>query len=742
MSVAENHQRDWKRAWLRRLAAPAALLVISVLFHWKLVLTNQYTWLESPDLANLVMPWMQFQASEWHAGRFPMWDPNSWTGQPLFGQGQPGSAYPLNWLMFWMPLNDHGWLRQDVLHWYYVLIHFLAALTCYALARELGRSRGASIVAGSIFALGGYVAYTDWPQMLNGAVWAPLVFLYIFRVASGKSVLASSLLSGFFLGVTWLVGHHQLPLFVSIAAAAMWIVVIASSQPVVRMVRLAAIAFLITGMTGAFQTLPMVEYGRQAVRWVGTEHPEGIGEVVSYELHKEHSLKPVSLIGLVIPGIEPGAYSSYVGGAALSLAILGLILGWKDRRVRWLGALMLGGILFALGPNSVFHGVIYALLPLVDKARVPAASTIVFMLGLAPLAAFGVDWLALPESSMVTRRASWILAGIGSVLMFGSLFFYAAHVMPVISDNRMVITAFVAILLAGLMAGLRSGGISRRAGWILALGLVLFELGNVTDYWLPATTDRTHDIYLSKMAAHYDIARYIKGQGEFARFNYDEKEIPYNIGDWYGIEGFNAYAASVPSSLWAHDIFSQRVQDILGIRYYVGKTAAHPDQPEKFLGRSGLNVYENTNAFPRVWSVHQSRKVLGPQQAHDLLGDEGFNARNEVFLIGENPPRLPSCSGDEVWMPRHEPNYVRIEAHMQCKGIVILTDTWFPGWRATVDGKSAKIERAYGFARGVLVEPGSHIVEMRYRPLSVYLGAAMSLLATGIVIVGVRRKPS
>ena len=68
-------------------------------------------------MANLMMPWMQFEASEWHAGRFPMWDPNSWTGQPLFGQGQPGAAYPLNWLMFWMPLNSHGWLRQDVLHY-------------------------------------------------------------------------------------------------------------------------------------------------------------------------------------------------------------------------------------------------------------------------------------------------------------------------------------------------------------------------------------------------------------------------------------------------------------------------------------------------------------------------------------------------------------------------------------------------------------------------------------------------
>ena len=470
------------------MAAPAALLAIGVLFHWKLVLTNQYTWLESPDMANLMLPWLQFQASEWHEHRFPSWDPNSWTGQPLFGQGQPGAAYPLNWLMFWMPLDAHGWLRQDVLHWWYVLIHFLASLTCYALARELGRSRVASIVAGCIFSLGGYVAFTDWPQMLNGAVWAPLVFLYLFRVERGERVLASSLLSGFFLGLCWLAGHHQLPLFVSIAAAIFWIAIVSlRREPVFKMVWLAAAAFIISGMTSAFQTLPMAEYGRQAVRWVGADQPQGLGETVPYELHKDHSLKPVSLIGIVVPGIEHSAYDSFVGTVAMTLAVLGLVLGWNDRRVRWLGGMALGGILFALGPNSVFHGVLYALLPLVDKARVPAAGSIVFMLGLAPLAAFGVDRLAAPESRAATRRAGWILAGFATLLAFASLFFYAARVTLAISDNRMVITAFVAILLAGLMAGLRAGGISARAGTVAALALVLFELGNVTDYWLPAT---------------------------------------------------------------------------------------------------------------------------------------------------------------------------------------------------------------------------------------------------------------
>src|ERR1035437_2366810 len=122
MQVAEKHQGDGNRPLWAALAVPALLLVVVVLFYWKLTLSSQYSWMDSPDFAYQVLPWFQFQAGEWHAGRFPLWDPHAWAGQSLIGQGQPGAAYPLNWLLFLVPLR-HGWIRLAALHWYYVLIH-------------------------------------------------------------------------------------------------------------------------------------------------------------------------------------------------------------------------------------------------------------------------------------------------------------------------------------------------------------------------------------------------------------------------------------------------------------------------------------------------------------------------------------------------------------------------------------------------------------------------------------------
>jgi uncharacterized membrane protein YfhO len=57
---------------------------------------------------------------------------------------------------------------------------------------------------------------------------------------------------------------------------------------------------------------------------------------------------------------------------------------------------------------------------------------------------------------------------------------------------------------------------------------------------------------------------------------------------------------------------------------------------------------------------------------------------------------------------------------------VILSDTYFPGWEATVDARPAALYEAYGFLRGVSADPGTHRIEMRYRPSTVYWGAWMS----------------
>jgi uncharacterized membrane protein YfhO len=74
--------------------------------------------------------------------------------------------------------------------------------------------------------------------------------------------------------------------------------------------------------------------------------------------------------------------------------------------------------------------------------------------------------------------------------------------------------------------------------------------------------------------------------------------------------------------------------------------------------------------------------------------------------------------------------------------MVIVTDTWFPGWRAWVDGKPVSIEQADGGVRGIVVEGGSHVIEMRYLPASILIGALMTILSACIVVFAHRVEPA
>jgi hypothetical protein len=354
---------------------------------------------------------------------------------------------------------------------------------------------------------------------------------------------------------------------------------------------------------------------------------------------------------------------------------------------------------------------------------------------LIPLIAYGVDFAGSIDSGLWTRRTVRVLLATAGVLALASLLFFAAKVPLAISDDRLMIAVVGAAVASAILAGWGSGQLTRRAGGVALLAVILFELANSTNYWLPHARDSKSSTYLHRLAEHADLVTYVRSRGEAARIEYDDAEIPYNLGDWYGIETFTTYTASVPSNLWRNEIFSPRVRDILGIKYYFAKGAQRQAQGEVFQGHSGVKVFENAGAFPRVWAVHESSSATN-------LADPQFDARNKVFLVGQVTPALASCSGadEQVEMPVHQANRVVIRARLGCLGMVILSDNWFPGWRATVDGRSAKIYEAYGFLRGVVVEGGEHTIEMRYLPGNVVLGGLMTLSAAILVAVLLGRR--
>lgn len=725
MPVAEKHHTDWKRAPVRWSSAggPALLLLICICFFWKLILTNQYTWLAGPDAANQVLPWYQFEAGEWHHGEFPLWDPYLWGGQPLLAQGQPGAAYPPNWLLFLAPLR-RGWIAQQALHWYWVLIHFQAALFCYWLCRDLKRSRSASLLAGLVFAFGGFVGTNGWPQMVNGAVWAPLILLFFLRAMRGERPVSSSAWAGAFLGIAFLSGHHQIPVFLGLTMGGLWLYYLLANRDEWRShVKLLFIFYLFAVLLASFQALPTYQYGKLSVRWVGTETPAGWRDTVPYFIHQRYELYAESLLGIVVPGLYRNS-DPYVGLAALTLALFGVIAAWRERMARLFAAIALGGLLFSLGHNSVFHGILYAVVPMVEKARNPSMASFIFHFGLCVLIAFGIDNYELSGKS-ATRRAVVLLCGF-SALTAAMIWFSHTAKIPV--DDRMGAVLLAGLLLAATLAAWSGGRISHRAGVLCAGLLMLFELGNTTTYGYPARAQGNP--YLQNLAEHADIATFLNDQVGPVRVEINEADIPYNFGDWYGIDHFGGYLASLTENVNRVQ-GNLRARTMYGVNFYVGKQPLRPGQVELFTGASGIKVYRNPEAYPRAWIVHKAESIVRDDQITARLDDPGFDPRRGVFVKGPAPP-LAGCpesgAADETaLLAQRRSGYVILDVSLKCRGMVIYSDTFFPGWEAAVDGRPAALYEAYGFLRGVAVDAGSHRIEMRYRPAAVYAGAALSL---------------
>ena len=198
-----------------------------------------------------------------------------------------------------------------------------------------------------------------------------------------------------------------------------------------------------------------------------------------------------------------------------------------------------------------------------------------------------------------------------------------------------------------------------------------------------------------------------------------------------GIETTNGYLASLTENVMSVPTSEKRIQDLLAVGYYAAAKPRFNDQQLLYQGSHNLNIYLNPGAFPRAWAVHQIKGVPLNTDLGNILMQPDNDLRQIAFSSANTSggALLQSCPGVEnVSVIRHRSSEVWIEASLQCRGMVILADTYYPGWKAWVDGRSAPIREVDGMLRGVVVEAGNHKIEMRYQPWSIRLGALFTFL--------------
>jgi hypothetical protein len=647
-------------------------------------------------------------------------------GQPLAGQLQPGTLNPLNWLLFSAPLRN-GFIALGALNWYFVLIHYLGAFLYYRLCRDLRLSPPASLLAGCAFGLGGFVGIVMWPQMLFSAVWMPLVLMFFLRVARGERPLANAAWCGAAMGLSLLGTHHNVPVFFGVALGGLWAHFLSAPgrQDLGRRVLAAGLFALCFLLVASPQILTARELGQLSFRWVGASAPITWDQRVPYFVHDQFSFYPSSILGIVIPGIFRHT-DPFIGLVVVSLALIGTAVRWDRPAVRIFLGLAVWGLFFCLGSSFFLHGVLWAVLPALETARNPSMGIAIFHLGVIGLAAFGLD--ACGEARLYFRKLVWPLAGLSALLFAAVTLFTTVRPETGQEYYHLALTALAALSLAGIFAAWSRSAISRAWASGLLILLMLVEAGNISTAGYKPIEQASG---LKKLSQDRDIARYLQTRGEPTRVSVDNHDITYNFGDWYGVDQVNGLAAGMLRHVFPA-FGSPQALRVLSVGYHVGHAPDGNRQTEVFVGASGLKVYRDEGALPRVRSVHAIRILSKEADLLPAVTDPAADLSGTVLLTGP-APALETCEGpDRLIVREFTPNQIALDVRMACTGMVIVGDPWYPGWKAEVDGRPAEILRAYGMVRGVVVGKGSHRMRMTYRPVTLYAGAGLALL--GLVI--------
>jgi hypothetical protein len=169
---------------------------------------------------------------------------------------------------------------------------------------------------------------------------------------------------------------------------------------------------------------------------------------------------------------------------------------------------------------------------------------------------------------------------------------------------------------------------------------------------------------------------------------------------------------------------------------HVASDRSWPDA-EPVHSSERATFYRLSNPLGRAWIVREARYVT-PDDQLDALTDPAFDPSTQVLLASERPPSQsqPAADGSRDLSLQDGPNAVTIRASLDAPGILVLADTWYPGWQALVDGEPAALLQANHAFRAVQLEGGEHVVEMIYRPTSVRIGATTSLMALALLTFG------
>ena len=667
------------------------------------------------DLTRLFLPHHLCISQALHeTGRIPTWDARGFGGRPLVGNPQAGLWYPPVWI-FWV------WPQPGLFGWLTVAHLISGAAGVIAIGHRLKLGSWALAIAGVSFALNPYliaqVIAGHLPQVW-AACWTPWIILSVLIWKRGNK--QGALAFGPLVALCMLTGHPQVPYLVMIGLALWFAMDWLTTEKRKRsknpsLTRRAMRRGLFKARSWLLlATLLALPLALTAVEWL----PDMLAE-------------PWSLARARQQTAETDRYA--VGLANLWQLIDPLALG-GPADYRGIGNYAETQI----GPGGPV--IILALLAWVLSPH--GHRRLIAWLMLAVVICW---WLAAGRALGLLSVLGWIVPGLSRFRVPGRALFLAAP-------------------LVGLLAGLGVHVLMQRGRTARTIGLALgmLTLAHLTiAAWLILKVTHS-DLFLEPNEA----ARLLQAHRPDEPFRVRAVDALFpdlqavvlavektNVEDWFQIQ----HAADLyetlypmfdrprpvewfnPLNSWVLAQMRQGALDRLNVsRLLCREPPRGLDLPVLAKGEDSL-LLDNPTALPRAYVV--PRAIIANHHENPALRMAWINPR-EAVLMDSDPldsqpgPRQPFISAN---LQRPAPDHFRINAKTTAPGLLVIAESWMPGWAARLNGQPVPVLRGNHAQMVVsLPSPGAHIIELTYHPPGLWAGAAISIVGIFICLLFAR----
>jgi hypothetical protein len=711
------------------------ILGLLVVFFGKTIFPSDGNFIGGRDIVDQGYWGVVFIKEQFLSGSIPLWNPYYYCGHPFVANPTTCVFYPLT-LLFYVALPSPWAINLDT------LVHvYLAAMGMYCFVFLITQSKSAGLAAAIVYSLSGYHMdriYAGHLLAIRSTAFLAWIFYFIEKAYRTEKPIFF-LISGLLLGLRILSGDPQNSYYTALFLALYFLVRYLSTPRALRPKPFHRLGLF-------FCVIPLVAFGVSAVQILPSL------EFLSYSDRAKNTYEFATLFSFPLknfftflvpkPPTHPAVlntnweFAGYLGVLAVFLAAIGGVFSKRRQYTLCFGIILCAAITIMLGSNTPLYQFYFKWIPGMSTFRVPARCLIIAVFSMAVFV--GVGFQRLCESPLTIKQHSCVMIGFG-IIFIG--LFWGAKAFQIPLASREMLLGFGLTISAALILTLVRSLRSKHAIAGLVIAGLFIDLYLIYPQHIPIINQnellKKHDyeILFEKDPGYYRVmvpSPTLTGLASRGmKFHY------------YGVNGYTNIVindffkfvhemANLPVPALARHTFNPRLfqrnlvfsSKILGVKYAITQ------------GRAGYELWDTSQVMPRAVLVRDAvilprledhlavikRPDFDPQQ--QVVLQKAFN--NGVPAISK--PEQGSTKEDVVRITQYCANRIKLRSFSEHDTYLVLSELFYPGWYAYVDGNEVPILRADYILRAIPLTPGQHDIVFVFRPMSFFVGAAISVL--------------